>query len=170
VFVTKRTANNRRLGRIDALFPEAKYLSLERDGRDVAASLSRVDWWNEHRLWWDPQQRTPLEMTSSGSDMLQLCARNWVEETRAIQQGLERIDPARVCTIRFERLAAAPVAEMGRVIEFLGLSPSAVYDHVIATVSDRFQAGSWRQRLSAEEIEMVNTEQAEHLVRQGYAP
>ena len=134
LFISKRTANNRRLPTIDALFPGAKYLNLKRDGRDVAASLSQVEWWNDHPLWWDPQHRTPLQVSAAGEDMLRLCARNWVAETQAIQRGFSQIDPARVLDVQFERLVAAPVVEMGRLVEFLGLQRSAEYDRAVASL------------------------------------
>lgn len=170
VFVSKRTANNRRIPMLDALFPQARFLVLERDGRAVAASLSRVEWWNDHRLWWDPEHRTPLQVTASGADMLRLCARNWVEETRAIQEGLAGIDPARVCTVSFERLAAAPAAELARIVAFLGLPHSTVHDDLDSLFSPPAPVDSWRRNWSAEQTAMVNSEQAEHLNRQGYAP
>lgn len=169
LFVSKRTANNRRIAQIDALFPGAKYLSLERDGRDVAASLSRVEWWNDHPLWWDPEHRTPLQVTATGADMLRLCAHNWVEETQAIARGLADIAPERVCTIRFEELAASPVPQMARILDFLGLPPSAIHEHAIGRLGSRFGSGNWRRTWSAAQIAMVNGEQAEHLARKGYA-
>jgi hypothetical protein len=169
LFVSKRTANNRRLPMIDALFPGARYLNLKRDGRDVAASLSRVEWWNDHTLWWDPQHRTPLQVSATGEDMLRLCARNWVAETQAIEQGLSHIDPERVLDVQFERLVVAPVTEMQRVLDFLGLECSAGYDRAITSLGLGMRPGSWQREWSADQIDMVSAELSPYLARQGYA-
>jgi hypothetical protein len=168
LFVSKRTANNRRLPTINASFPGAKFINLKRDGRDVAASLSRVAWWNDHPLWWDPQHRSPLQVLAQGEDMLQLCARNWVAETEAIERGLTSVATAQVLDIRFEDLVAAPVAEMKRVIEFLGLAASVDFERAITSLQLSVRPGAWRQSWNVEQIALVNREQAPQLARQGY--
>ena len=78
LLLSKRTANNRRIHLLSAIFPEARYVHLVRDGREVTQSLSAVEWWNEHTVWWDG--RTPLEMEQAGEPRLAICARNWVRE------------------------------------------------------------------------------------------
>jgi hypothetical protein len=168
VFVSKRTANNRRLGTIDRIFPGASYINLKRDGREVAASLSRVEWWHDHPLWWDPQQRTPSQLQARGEDMLRLCAHNWVAETEVIARGLAQIDASRVLEIRFERILASPVAEMDRVLDFLGLAQNADYSRAIASMELSVRPGDWRQAWNADQIAMVNREQAPQLAHQGY--
>jgi hypothetical protein len=168
VFVSKRTANNRRLPTLDAIFPTARFVNLKRDGRDVAESLSSVAWWNDHPLWWDPQHRTPLQVSAQGDDMLRLCARNWVAETEAIQGGLARIAPRRVLEVQFERLVDAPVVEMRRVLDFVGLQSSAEYERAVTALGLGFRPGLRRRKWSADQLAMVNREQGPQLKRQGY--
>jgi hypothetical protein len=168
VFVSKRTANNRRLPVLDAMFPTARFVSLKRDGRDVAASLSQVAWWNDHPLWWDPEQRTPLQISAEGEDMLRLCAQNWVAETNAIHHGIAKIDPERVLEVQFEQLVAAPVAEMRRALDFLGLQSSAEYESAITTLGLGLRPGIWHRTWSADQLAMVNREQGPQLERLGY--
>src|SRR6202035_2477728 len=52
VVVNKRIANNRRIPQLLAAFPDARFVSIVRDGRAVAYSLSRVDWWDDDIVWW----------------------------------------------------------------------------------------------------------------------
>ncbi len=169
MFVSKRTANNRRLPILDSIFPTARFVNLKRDGRDVAASLSNVGWWNEHRLWWDPDHRTPLQVSAEGEDMLRLCARNWVAEADAIEQGFARISPARVLDVQFEHLVTAPIPEMQRVLEFVGLKSSAEYERAVTALNLGSRPGAWSRTWSPEQLAMVNREQGPQLVRQGYA-
>jgi hypothetical protein len=127
LLVSKRTANNRRIAALDAIFPQARYISLVRDGQEVAASLARVDWWNDHPLWWDARRRTPAQAVAEGEDMERLCARNWKEETKQISRGLARIPSSRVLAVRFEDLVASPVHQMNEVLDFLGLERCVGY-------------------------------------------
>ena len=51
-FLSKRTANNRRLPQLLKAFPQAKFIYVVRDGRAVANSLINVKWWPDHQIWW----------------------------------------------------------------------------------------------------------------------
>lgn len=169
LFVSKRTANNRRLQTLDAIFPQAKYLHLIRDGRDVAASLSRVEWWNDHPLWWDPYHRTPRQALAYGVDMLWLCAHNWVKETEVIEHGLAQINSSQQLDVRFEDLVTSPIAEMQRLLDFLGLPQSVEFEDAISSLALGLRPPIWRQAWNGKEIAMVNREQASQLASQGYA-
>lgn len=169
VVVSKRTANNRRIPALESIFPAARYVNLVRDGREVASSLARVDWWNDHPLWWDERRRTPAEAAAEGEDMLELCARNWVEEMNEIEQGLEAVPPARVLNVRFEELVSAPLEQMARVTEFLGLERRRDYEWALRALNLRHRPGAWRERFDASELETVTRVQADHLERLGYA-
>src|SRR6266542_3077460 len=47
-------------------FPRARFVNLIRDGRAVAYSLSRVDWWEDGVVWWYGQ--TPRRWREEGRD------------------------------------------------------------------------------------------------------
>lgn len=169
VMVSKRTANNRRLPALSEIFPEGRFVNLLRDGREVAASLSRVEWWHGHQLWWDPDKRTPAQAVADGEHMLRLCARNWVAETEAIRRGLAGVAPQRVLDVRYEALLEQPEAEMSRILEHLGLAATPAYREALASLNLNYRPGNWRERWSPREIDMVNAEQAQELTRLGYA-
>jgi hypothetical protein len=169
VLVSKRTANNRRIALLDAIFPAARYLNLVRDGREVAASLARVEWWNDHPLWWDARRRTPAQAVAEGEDMLRLCARNWVEETSEISRGLEGIASARVLSVRFEDLVTTPIEQMRQVLDFLGLERRLDYEWALKTLKLAHRPGAWRSVWNPGQVDMVQREQREHLARLGYA-
>lgn len=168
LFVSKRTANNRRLPLLDAIFPSARFINLSRDGRDVAASLSQVAWWNDHPLWWDAEHRTPLQASAQGTDMLGLCAQNWVAESEIIEQGLAGIDPGRVLDIRFANLVAAPVEEMRRLLKFVGLDSTAEYERAVTTLGLGFRPSRRHSLWNADQLATVNHVQGPQLERQGY--
>src|SRR5262245_31061333 len=86
VLVSKRIANNLRVPLLADVFPQARFVFLVRDGRAVAASLSRVDWWPDSHVWW--YGGSPRRWAAEGRDPWEICARNWVEELEQIGSGL----------------------------------------------------------------------------------
>mgnify|MGYP000309579383 CR=1 FL=1 len=80
-------------------FPEAKFVLIYRDGRDVALSLSKVPW-------------MPRDV--------RLNFAVWLHYYR-VQRGLLREHPQRVICVRYEDLVRQPARELEPVLEFLGL-------------------------------------------------
>lgn len=129
VMLSKRTANNRRLPMIEQAFPEARYVYLTRDGRDVARSLARVEWWADHPVWWDGRAAKDIE--ASGVERPFLCVKNWVREVEALEESLGGIDPGRVLPLRFEQLLAAPRETLAVILDFLDLPELPAYNWAI---------------------------------------
>lgn len=169
VVVSKRTANNRRIEALHHVFPEARFICLQRDGREVAHSLARVDWWSNHPLWWDERRRTPAQAVAEGEDMLGLCARNWVAETERIADGLRGVPERQKMYVRYEALLANPVDEMRRVCDFLALTSPAGFESALDALELGYRPGRWRQAWSSRQIDLVNEVQGRELSRLGYA-
>lgn len=131
--LSKRTANNRRLPQLEAAFPQARYVYLTRDGRDVARSLAKVEWWADHPIWWDG--RSAREIEATGVPRPRLCVENWLREVEALQQSLVNIDPERVLPLKFEALLADPIAALHSILDFLGLPSSTDYDRAIDSLA-----------------------------------
>ncbi len=167
IFLSKRTANNRRIRLLASIFPHARYVHLLRDGRDVAQSLSTVEWWDNHTVWWDG--RTALEMERAGEPRLSICARNWVRETQELETQLAPIDPASILALRFEELLNDPVAHLERVVRFLGLDFTAPYAEAIKSLKLRPVRARWAQEWDAAQLECVLKEAQPMLQRLGYA-
>jgi hypothetical protein len=159
LFVSKRTANNRRLPLLRSVFPAARYVHLVRDGREVAQSLSTVSWWDGHTIWWDG--RTARQMESDGESRLAVCTRNWVREIEALQAGLAGVDPRQVLTLRFENLLREPLPQLQRVLGFLGLDCPASFRDAVA----RLRLGSGREAVAVERFEDPQHELAMHEAR-----
>lgn len=167
VFVSKRIANNVRIPLLADVFPSARFVFLVRDGRAVAASLSRVDWWPDSYVWW--YGNTPRAWADEGRDPWEICARNWVEELREIERGLEVVPGASVLRIRYEDLVAEPLAVLRRVGRFLGLVDDNGWERAVASLSFPDRNDAWRRSLGDEIVERIGTIQEEELSRYGYA-
>jgi Sulfotransferase family len=89
----------RHLDELDAVWPDARFVVLVRDGRDVALSVMRVPF---------------------GANNVWAAARWWAEGIR-IGQEAERRYPGRVLTVRYEELVTQPEPQTRRVCGFLGI-------------------------------------------------
>lgn len=166
VFLSKRTANNRRIRLLASIFPAARYLHLVRDGREVTQSLSTVAWWDNHTVWWDG--RTPLEMERAGEPRLAICARNWVREVRELQTQLAPIDPARLLELRFEELLGDPLRHLERVTRFLGVEFPGAYRDAIESLKLRPVRAGWATDWDARQLACVLAETQPLLRQLGY--
>jgi hypothetical protein len=165
-FITKRTANNRRLNWLREAFPDARFIHLMRDGRDVAHSLSKVRFWETHNVWWDG--RKPGEMEADGWEPLQICARNWVEDVLAAEKGLEGLSQDQCLTFTYEDLLREWEATLASVCEFLGLGGSEPFLDAVRALDIRWREPKWRQHWTEGEIRTVESEQHELLKKYGY--
>lgn len=166
LLLSKRTSNNRRIPALDTVFPNAKYVHVIRDGREVADSLLRVEWWGGHRVWWDG--RTADEMERSGEDSLTIAARNWVYEMNELRHGFASIAPERILEVRYERLLAEPERRLGEILDFIGLDADADYLGAIRSLQLRYRPGSWQRRWNDAQLAMVLQEQGSLLNGLGY--
>ncbi len=166
VMICKRTSINRFIGPLDAVMPGSRYIHLIRDGRDVANSLSRVDWWNRHVVWWDG--RTAGEMEKAGEPRLAVCARNWVAEVEAIQRGLAGVDENRVLEIHYEDLLERPVPVLENVLGFLGLELDHEFSGFVSSLALRQRSRGGPSGWSESERSLVHSEAAPLLARFGY--
>jgi hypothetical protein len=166
-FVSKRTANNRRIEYLSAIFPDARFVHLVRDGREVAQSLSAVSWWDRHKVWWDG--RTAREMEDAGEDRLAICARNWVREFEEARAQLASVDPSRVMELRYEALLQDPVHHLEKVLQFLGLERLACFRASVRSLDLRPAAPRWKSSLDPQQLDCVLRETRPLLRQLGYA-
>ncbi|HEY6566692.1 MAG TPA: sulfotransferase [Actinomycetota bacterium] len=164
--VNKRIANNRRIELLAATFPSARFISLVRDGRAVAYSLSRVDWWETSTVWW--YGGTPEQWRAEGRDPWELCARNWVEEMEAMDTGLATLDPSRVLRLSYESFVTDPHDALERMASFGGFAPSDGWSRSVRALSFPNRNESWQQALEPAAIDTITGIQSELLERHGY--
>jgi hypothetical protein len=166
-FINKRIANVRRIPLLAAAFPNARFVDITRDGRAVAVSLSRVDWWENSVVWW--YGGTPKAWRDDGRDPWELCARNWVEEVRAIDSGIGELNPKQVLRLTYEEFTAEPVKTILRVAAFAGLDDVVSWRRDIERIQFRNRNDSWKTGLPPEVVTTIEEVQAGELSKRGYA-
>lgn len=163
----KTTVHVLYMNEIRSLFPEAKFIHLVRDGRDVAESLFRVAigkksaWANAHR---------------------------WVGYLEAAEAFQRRVPPGVFLEIRYENLVRQPEEELRRVFAFLGVDAAAPAERAVpetrlkqhyleravhhgelsAPISDQ-KIGTFKTGLAPRDVEAFEAVAGDTLTRYGYA-
>lgn len=130
---------HRHFDRLPALFPEARYIHLLRDPRDVARSSIGMGW---------------AANVYYGVD-------HWVDTEESWNSLRDLIAPDRFMEIRFEDVVTKPQETLQRVCEFLSLDfDQKMLDyHQNSTYSkpDTSLIYQWKRKLSADEIALVES-------------
>jgi LPS sulfotransferase NodH len=164
--VDKTPRNTLRVRFVNALFPDANFVFLHRDGRDNVNSLINAwrtpryrtyrlsqphsipgvdpEWW-KFLLYpgWDADVNGPLEI---------VCAKQWIAANRYALEDLERLDPQRWTRLRYEELIDDPLGATARVMNFIDVpvdervraKTAAVTTTPINTVTPP-EPGKWRR-------------------------
>src|SRR5262249_32448155 len=101
---------------LHALWPNAKFVHLIRDGRDVC--LSVADWDRARR--WNATQGAARFRTWT-SDRISTIALWWEWHVRLAREAGEVLGPGQYLEVRYEALVADPATECERLCDFLGL-------------------------------------------------
>jgi Sulfotransferase family len=165
VLISKRIANNQRIPFLAAAFPDARFVHLIRDGRAVAYSLSRVDWWEDGVVWWYGD--TPRHWRERGGDPWELAAMHWLRELASVDEGLRAVAPDRRLELRYEELIRAPVPVLQRVARFAGLADEPRWESELGGLRYPDRNEAWTERLGPEVRARVEAIQGEALRRLG---
>ncbi|MGI8773674.1 MAG: sulfotransferase family protein [Actinomycetota bacterium] len=163
--IDKTPRNSLRVPFIDALFPEARFVYLQRDGRENINSLInawRTPRYRTYRLpephsipgvdpaWWKfvlypgwhEDAAGPLEV---------VCAKQWLKCNDAALDASRAVGLDRWVEVRYEQLIDDPVSEVKRLVEFLGLPYGDRVKQKAADVRTKpvnvvtpVEAGKWR--------------------------
>lgn len=166
VLISKRIANNGRIPFLARAFPGARFVEVVRDGRAVARSLFAVDWWLDSVVPW--YGGTPREWAAEGRDPWELCARNWVEETRSIRAGLTSVAEDRVTRIHYEALVADPIPTLEAVARAIGLGPDPRWHAALEGLSFPDRNERWRRELDPAVVDRITPVLSEELQALGY--
>ena len=163
-----------RIGFLNEIFADAKFIHIVRDGRAVASSLLHIDDW-QWRGWYGPyswrygplSEEDQAAWEANGRSFIALAGIQWKIHTRAIEAGRQALDPKRFLEVRYETFCADPIGTCRRVLEFAELDPSAEFERHVKATSIR-DSDRWRKDLSAEQQAMLTELLHEDLERYGY--
>ncbi len=162
-----------RIGFLDAVYPNARFIAVIRDGRATAGSLLRVKFWLGWRgpdNWgWGPLTAEQNERWKSyGQSFVALAALQWEILMQAYERAKQALGPERLLEIRYEDLCADPVRITRGAAEFAGLEPSPAFERSVRSFGMHNQNEKWKQGLTpAQQSELADCIRDE-LRRWGY--
>jgi hypothetical protein len=165
-------------------FPDAQFLHIVRDGRDAAVSYSKQPWLSAAaaksgvyepggypygpyaRHWVEPERVVEFESTSD----IHRCIWAWRRFTESALSGLSKLDATRQLELRYEEFVRDPDHGSARILDFLGVGFEASREAFVGQARHGRPAsiGRWREELTADDLELVNAEAGELLLRLGY--
>jgi sulfotransferase family protein len=180
-FVDKTPRNVLRLDYLEALFPDATYVFIYRDGRAITSSL--IDGWRLRRAPYPTPPGFALEGMAdrhwrfllqpgwrdlNGRPVEEMAAAQYVASIDAMLAFREGLPPERAVEVRYEELLAAPARVIEGVFDRLGVPfGGAEAERVMATVEPAPAVEKWRTR-HPEEIARILPRIRAALERTGY--
>jgi hypothetical protein len=163
-----------RVGFLNEIFEDAKFIHLVRDGRAVANSLLHVDFW---RGWYGPQGwRAGLlspedQATWEASDrsFVALAGLEWRIQMRAMEAARRALpDPTRFLEIKYEAFCEQPLDTCRQVLDFAELPSSSEFERHVAATPIMNPSQRWRDGLTAVQQRLLDDLLREDLLPYGY--
>jgi Sulfotransferase family len=162
----------RRIEALHALWPDARFLHLIRDGRDVCLSA----------LGWASAERSLSRYPTWGEDPISTGALWWERKVRAGREGGRSLGPPLYREVRYEALVNEPERECEALCDFLGLrfddamlrfvengtSGDADLDRAHPWLPITAGLRDWRSQMAATDVEAFEAAAGELLGELGY--
>jgi hypothetical protein len=136
--------------RLPRVWPDAKFIHLLRDGRDVASSCIGMGW--AGNVW--------------------VAVDRWIVAEQLWSRLSRELPPGRSIDVTYESLIREPEAALTRVCEFMGatFSPSMLHYDENTTYSkpDAKLIAQWRRKLTPRELQWAESRIGDMLVERGY--
>ena len=141
---------HRHFNRLLRIWPDARFIHIVRDGRDVARSCIGMGW--AGNVW------TGVE--------------RWIEAEGLWAKLSQSLPTERQIEVTYETLISEPVDTLKRLCDFIGIP----YDQKMMTyaqtttynIPDPKFIGQWRGKLSDRELQLVESRIADMLLERGY--
>lgn len=164
-----------RIGLLQEIFPDAKFIHIVRDGRAVVNSLLNVDWWSgwqgpEAWRWGTltPTQREQWE--TYGQSFVALASIEWNILMDAMQQARPLVPAENFLEIRYEDFCDDTVGMTKDVMDFCELSWSTELANAVGTYKIRNTNYKWQKDLSPAQQAIMNDIMGPFLQAYNYEP
>jgi len=141
---------HRHFDRLLKIWPDARFVHLLRDGRDVARSVIDMGW---------------------AGNVYTGCDR-WIEAETLFANMTRRLPPERHMTVLFEDLVLHPVRELTRICEFCGVAyHPAMLEYPNRTTyeaPDPKIMRRWKRQMSKSDVQLVESRIGAMLLERGY--
>jgi hypothetical protein len=162
-----------RIGFLNEIFDDAKFIHIKRDGRAVASSLLHGHFW---RGWYGPQGwraglLSPEDQAiweSYDRSFTALAGIEWRIQMRAMEAARRALDPKLFFEVKYEAFCEQPLETYRQVLEFAELPRSAELERAVKEASIRSTSNRWRDDLTLAQQGILEDLLHEDLQRYGY--
>ena len=168
VYVEKNAMNALAMGYLRRIYPDARFVHIIRDGRDVVVSMrDRAELGSTVESYFiAPEQRAEYESTH----VVRRTAWAWRLLTESARSGGQKLPREQYLELRYETLIAEPDGEIDRLCDFLGIgnAKSRRLGRQAAQRGHPNSIGRWQTELSVEDLATVDAEAGSLLRGLGY--
>lgn len=163
-----------RAGLLGAVFPDARFVHVVRDGRAVANSFLQTDWWGgyggvEGWRYGPLPDHYRSEWERSGRSSVVLAGITWKLLLDAYDEAERAAAPDRWLNLRYEDVLDDPRGQFKTLLEFAALDASPAFDRALDRMKfSRSRAQAYRQDLGDRQLAALESCLAGHLARRGY--
>jgi hypothetical protein len=164
-----------RIGFLNEIFEDARFIHLVRDGRAVASSLLHVNFW---RGWYGPQGwraglLSPEDQAvweSYQRSFVALAGLEWRIQMRAMEAARRDLDPQQFLEVKYEAFCQAPLESCRRILKFVDLPDSSEFERLVSATPIRDTTSRWRDDLTPGQQALLDDLLRDDLRHYGYAP
>ena len=163
-----------RIGFLDAIYPEAKFVNIVRDGRAVVNSWLQTNWWRgyggpEASQFGDLNEEERAAWEASGESYALLAGFEWRRLVTAAYTTGEVLGPDRYMEARFEDFLLEPEAVIERIMKFLELDEDPGFAQRLERLPvHKSRADAYEKDLGAATVELLTEALSPLLGRYGY--
>lgn len=147
-----------RIAFFSAIFPDARFVHIARDGRAVAHSFTKAHWWEgtmSSWRWGEMDAAGMREYLAADMEPVVLAAIVWKTIMRCIENERALLSPDRYLEVRYDRFVSEPLETMRRICEFCDLPFDERFQKRVAAIKLNDSDVKWRKELTPRQIQLL---------------
>ena len=161
-----------RIGYLHALFPDAKFVHVTRDGRAVANSRMRTPFWTGWdglNLWaGEMPDHYRQEWKRHGYSFAALAGIEWKTHLDQMAEVRRMYPHINILEVKYEAFCANPVTQLREIAEFCGLAWDTKFEGRLKRQYVESENNKWRSDMTEAQQAILDDVIATQLVQQGY--
>jgi hypothetical protein len=164
-----------RISFLHAIFPDAKFIHVTRDGRAVAASRMKAPFWTGWHGWrqfslWPEEMPAQYrqEWERHGHSFVALAGIEWkahIDQMREMRKNFPQID---IMEVKYEAFCANPVRQLRAIAEYCELNWDSDFATRMAKQYVNSENSKWQSELSEEQQTILHHVLGDYMREQGY--
>lgn len=162
-----------RVGFLNEVYDDARFIHVIRDGRAVANSMLNVDFWDgwegpEKWIYGSLPKQYKKEWNDYNQSFVVLAALQWKMLMDAAEEAMNHIDKSRILEIKYEDMCPDPIPAFKEVAEFCEIEWSDDFEKRLKKYTMKNTNNKYEQDLTLQQQNELNSVLSEYLEKLGY--